>query len=189
MKFPTVMGHSRTAFWATGREAGPGGKGVDMSYEEKLGTIDEEIEAMEQDDYPEDIIEKLRTEALGEQREFLMERLEEQLDDYDWWEYGEEAATDLLRERMIAERLTPKEKAEYEADQNAQAVKSAKASLEQALKAQADNQRDIDTATRLGKQGMLRHHTELQRKRQQDVEACQRHLAESLLRAGTQEQE
>jgi hypothetical protein len=160
-----------------------------MSYEEKLGTIDEEIEAMEQDDYPEDIIEKLRTEALDEQREFLMERLEEQLEGYDWWEHGEEEASDLLRERMIAERLTPEEKAEFAAAQNARAVKSAKDSLERALKAKADNQRDSDTATRLGKQGMLRHHTELQRKRQEDVEACQRDLAEALLRAGTQEQE
>jgi hypothetical protein len=153
-----------------------------MSYEEKLGTIDEEIEAMEQDDYPEDIIEKLRTEALDEQREFLMERLEEQLDHYDWWEHGEEEASDLLRERMIAERLTPEEKVEYEADQNAQAVKSAKDSLERALKAQADNQRHIETATRLGKEKMLRHFTDLQKKRESDVENCQRDLTEALAR-------
>jgi hypothetical protein len=91
-----------------------------MSYEEKLEEITEEIEAMEQDDYPEDIIEKLRTEALDEQREFQMERLDEQLKAYDWWEDGEEAAADLLRKRMIAERLTPEEKLEYEADKKAQ---------------------------------------------------------------------
>jgi hypothetical protein len=102
------------------------------------------------------------------------------LNNYDWWEQGQEAATDLLWKRMIAERLTPEERAEYEADQNAQAVKSAKNGLDRALKVLADNQREIETATRLGKEKMLRHFTELQRKRQMDVEACQRTLADLL---------
>ena len=55
-----------------------------MSYEEKLEAIEAEIAAMEEEElHPEDIIEAARTPIMEEHEVFLMERLEEDLNNYD----------------------------------------------------------------------------------------------------------
>jgi hypothetical protein len=148
-----------------------------MSYEEKLEAIEAEIEDFDQDEYPEDIIDEVRDELLEDRRRDLEERLADELDRYDWWEDGEEIARECLIKRMLAERLTPEERAEGEAIEKARAVESAQSDLDRALKALKDTQDSIEEATRRGKPKMLRHYTDLKKRREEEVEHYRAQLA------------
>jgi hypothetical protein len=147
-----------------------------MSYEEKFDAVVAEIAGFRWNEYPEDIIDEVRDELLADQREFLEERLEKELKNYDWWEDGKDIARMYLIQRMLTERLTPEERAEGAAIKKAEAVKSAQSDLDCALKALKDTQDSIEEATRRGKPKMLRHYTLLEKQCEAKVERCKAQL-------------
>jgi hypothetical protein len=150
-----------------------------MSYEEKLEAIEAEIAAMEEEDYPEDIIEAARTPIMEEHEVFLMERLEEDLNNYDWWNEGGglEEVESRLRERMLRECCTPEELAEGELLQKQAVVDRIQARFDEALSAAMQAQKSIDEAFRRDKPKMLRHYTEIKQRHEATAAEYRKSLA------------
>lgn len=147
------------------------------SFKAKFDAVLAEVEAFEQDDFPEDILEQVEAEQMQERRAFLEEQKSEELRNFDWWEEGEEIAKDELRERLLAERLTPEEKDEREMAIRQASFDYWQNELNAALKAVEENQRAIETATQLGKPKMLKHYTDLKRTREDAVTSARNRLA------------
>ena len=95
-----------------------------MSYEEKLNSIEDELENMTLEDFPEDIIDRLQKEAETQELEFLREKY---MENFYWDESGEgeNDAREILRDRLIAERFSDEEKAQYQANLHAQRIAEA----------------------------------------------------------------
>jgi hypothetical protein len=153
-----------------------------MGYEEKLNAIEDELENMTLEDYPEDIIDSLQEEAEDEHREFLEEKLAEDMERFDWNESGdgESNAREILRDRLIAERFSDEEKAEYRAYLHAEEIMHAQKRLAEAQADLDKNAAAIAEAKERNKPKMLAHEEDLRRRRIEQLDHARREL-ESLV--------